>query len=506
MARHKTLHGYFLVSIVALVASACGDDGSSTSGSGGSGGQASGGSAGSAGSNSSGSSGRGGSSGSGGSGVSGSNAGGKGGSGGAGGSAGSAGEAGNGGEAGDGEEPVVLTDAERAIAATLSPLPDVPPDPTNAYADDEGAAALGQMLFFDASYSGALAVDSDLGNAGETGKVSCASCHMSPTMADHRSMPNNVSLGANFHSRNAPGVVNSSYYAWTNWGGRFSSQWELPIAVAEAPVIMNSTRLDVLHTIANKYRAEYDAVFEDLPATLDVAKFPLSGKPGQASWDGMAAEDQELANRVYVNYAKALQAYMRKLVSKNTRFDQFVAGDEDALTPAELRGYKLFVGKARCNGCHLGPNFSDDKFHNIGVPQTGPHVPEGDDGRHKDVLGLLGSPFNGAGAFSDDPAAGQLKLAGLTNPMPESARGAFRTPSLRGVAQSAPYMHSGQLATLEEVVEFYNSGGGVPVSGTKDPLILPLYLSVDEQSDLVAFLKTLNGEPIPPALLEDTSK
>ena len=89
--------------------------------------------------------------------------------------------------------------------------------------------------------------------------------------------------------------------------------------------------------------------------------------------------------------------------------------------------------------------------------------------------------------------------------LPESLRGAFRTPNLRGVADTAPYMHSGQFATLEEVIDFYNFGGGVPVTGTRDPLLVPLGLTADEGADLVAFLRTLSGEPVPAERLVDTS-
>ena len=127
-----------------------------------------------------------------------------------------------------------FTDAERAQIAGLSPLPALPPDPTNAYADHPGAARLGQMLFFDKSYSGALLVGDDgtnggLGPVGAIGKVSCHTCHAvgSATLDDQRAS-NHISLGTNFGTRNALGMVNSSFYEWTNWGGRFDSQWSLP--------------------------------------------------------------------------------------------------------------------------------------------------------------------------------------------------------------------------------------------------------------------------------------
>src|ERR1043165_1278320 len=153
-----------------------------------------------------------------------------------------------------------FTPEERAVPAQLTPLRAVPADTTNAYADNPKAALLGQMLFFDKSYSGALVVGDDgsnggLGKVGDTGKVSCHSCHAagSGTLDDQRAK-NNVSLGTNFGTRNALGLVNSSFYKWTNWGGRFDSQWSLPMAVSENAAIMRSTRLQIAHLLYDKYQ------------------------------------------------------------------------------------------------------------------------------------------------------------------------------------------------------------------------------------------------------------
>jgi cytochrome c peroxidase len=412
-----------------------------------------------------------------------------------------------------------FTAAERAVIATLSPLPALPPDKTNAFADSAAAATLGQRLFFDKSYSGALAVGDDgtngaLGAAGEAKKVSCASCHQGPTMDDTRSKPNNVSLGLDYVTRNALSLVNSSFYKWTNWGGRFDSQWSLPLAVAENARLMGSSRLEIAHLLYDKYRADYDAVFPvALDAALapnapDAARFPASGKPKAAGaadgpWEGMTPEDQALVNRIFVNYGKAIAAYTRKLVSRNAPFDRYVSGQPDAIDAAARRGLKVFIGKGACVGCHSGPNFADDSFHVLGVPQTGPRVPAVDLGRFADVGGLLGSPFNSSGVFSDDVTTG--KLSGLASSA--SMIGQFRTKSLRGASASAPYMHSGQLATLEAVVDYYVSGGAdAPDGGTKDPLFTAVALDATEKGDLVSFLRTLDGEPVPAALLTDTSR
>jgi cytochrome c peroxidase len=408
-------------------------------------------------------------------------------------------------------EPI-LSPAELAEASKLTPLPAVPPDPTNAYADSAKAALLGQMLFFDKSYSGALAVADDgmnggLGIVGNTGKVSCASCHAagSDAMDDRRSRPNNVSLGTDFGPRNALGIVNSAFYKWTNWAGRFDSQWSLPLAVAENPKIMNSTRLEVAHLLWNKYRVEYSAAFPTPldaaldPQAADANRFPPAGKPGVAAFDDMPIDDQVIVNRIFANYGKALQAYMRQLVSRNAPFDRFMAGDDHAISESAQRGLEIFL--ASCVSCHSGPNFADDDFHALGVPQTGPHVPATDNGRFADVPPLLASAFSSNGAYSDDTTTG--KLTGLAQDA--SQTGQFRTKSLRNLSLSGPFMHSGSFATLEEVVAFYNAGGGLP-GGMKDPKIVALSLSTEDQANLVAFMKTLSGEPVRVDWLVDTSK
>ncbi len=411
----------------------------------------------------------------------------------------------------DSPEPPGVDDfsaAERALLDQMTPLGAPPADPTNAVADDPKAALLGQMLFFDKSYSGVLAVGDDgtnggVGQVGQAGKVSCASCHAvgSESLDDRRSKPGNVSLGTALMGRNSLGMVNSSFYAWTNWGGRFDSQWSLPLAVAEGGATMKSTRLQVVHLIADKYSAEYNAAFDDLPAELsDATRFPAAGKPGDAAFDNMTADDKLAVNRIYSNYGKALAAYMRTLVSGDAPFDRYIAGDKGAISTSAKRGLHLFL--EHCTGCHAGKNFADDRFHALGVPQTGPNVPATDLGRFTDIAPLLASPFNVNGVFSDDTTTGKLDdLA-----QDDAQRGQFRTKSLRNIAESGPYMHAGQLATLAEVVAFYNAGGGTVAGIVKDPLLEPLGLDAGKQTDLVEFLTTLTGKPIPAALVVDISK
>jgi cytochrome c peroxidase len=335
------------------------------------------------------------------------------------------------------------------------------------------------------------------------------------TLDDRRSKPGNVSLGTDFGTRRALALVNASFYPWTNWAGRFDSQWSLPLAVAENPKIMKGTRLAIIHSIWSKYKTDYEAVFGTLdprldPANANAANFPASGKPKalpadpDGPWELMAAADRTIANTIYSNFGKAIEAYMRKLVSRDAPFDKYVAGDKTAISASAKSGLKLFLGKGACVQCHSGPHFEDGLFHALGVPQTGAHVPAADLGRFTDVAALLASPFNVDGAFSDSKTTG--KLTGLAQV--DGLKDQFRTKGLRGVAAAGPYMHSGQIATLAEVVTFYNAGGGdmTDAGAAKDPKMAPLGLTAQESSDLVEFMNTLTGDAIPTALTTDTSK
>jgi cytochrome c peroxidase len=392
-------------------------------------------------------------------------------------------------------DPDALTPAERARVATLSPLGAVPPDPTNRFADDPRAARLGHRLFFDAALSGPL-----LG--GGRAEVSCKTCHDGPALDDRRS-PNHVSTGTGTGGRNTPGVLNSSYYRWTNWGGRFDTQWSLVLGAIENPEVMNGTRLAVAHTLFAGHRAEYDALFDvPLDAALDpgapdAARFPANGKPAAAgaapgAWEAMAEADRALVDRIFANAGKAVAAYMRTLVARNAPFDRYVAGDEAAISPAARRGVRLFL--QHCEACHKGPFFTDDSFHAIGTVQAGAGVPAEDLGRYTDVAPLLASVFRSDGPHSD----GAGRLDGVARD--PAQRGRFRTPTLRNVAVTAPYMHAGQLADLAAVVRFYNVGGGNVAGIEKSPHLTRLELTAAQQADLIAFLETLTDTALPDAL------
>ncbi len=418
----------------------------------------------------------------------------------------------------------VFSAAEFTKVKTFGPLGAPPADSTNKYADSAAAAAFGQRLFYEKAYAGALTVGNDgtngaLGAVGDKGKVACASCHDgSNWYIDTRSKPGNVSLGVKYTARNAPSLVNASYYKWNSWSGKEDSQWYQGANGCESGANFGGNRLSYAHVVYAKYKADYNALFPTPldaaldPAAADAARFPPAGKPKAAMtdpdgpWETMAAADQTIVNTIMANCGKALAAYDRKIVSRNAPIDKYIGGDYTALSAAAKRGLKLFIGKAACDGCHSGSTFTDQDFHVTGVAQmVGPNVPMTDNGRFDDVPKTLGNTWNGAGAFSDDQAAGAAKLAGLAQV--DAQKGQFRTKSLRHVATTAPYFHNGSMATLEDVVAFYNMGGAASgFAGTKDPKMVPLNLTAAEQADLVAFLKEgLQGEAVPAQYGMDTS-
>ena len=380
------------------------------------------------------------------------------------------------------QENDIFTEREWAVIQRLSPLPETPPlNPTNRVADNPAAAQLGQMFFFDERFS-------------KDATVSCATCH-SPFhgFADVEA----TSLGAGRGTRNAPTLLNAAYNKWQFWDGRADTLWSQALSALEGEAEQAGTRLQYAHLVNRHYAVDYEAVFGPLPELKDTTRFPADGKPGDPVFDNMSEADQRAVNVVFVNIGKAIEAYERLLISRNAPFDQYVAGDKAAITPEAKNGLKIFIGKGVCILCHDTPSFTNDEFHNLGVPQG--DLPE-DLGRFTGISELLANPFNGGGNYSDDTAVAS-RILNFLEPIPQH-KGEFKTPTLRNVALTAPYFHTGEFPTLESVIEFNNAGGtGGNFAGRREGTLEPLHLSEQEKHDLVEFLKTLTGESPPEHLL-----
>src|SRR3984893_13700374 len=279
---------------------------------------------------------------------------------------------------------------EWAVLKTLSPLPDLPVDTTNKYRDSPTAALLGQELFFEPRLSGPIQTgtpaEGQLGAIGEKGKIACRNCHMpeSKWLFDIRSnnggaIPNPTALGSLWVTRDVGSVVHTVFFihrkSGTHWrenDGFSDSEWFDAQSEPEGPPVQNGSRLQLAHVIFDHYRDEYNDAFPDWPldpGLADLKRFPATGSPytDTANWNTLSATDKEIVNRVLVNYGKAIEAYLRKLVSRNAPFDRFVAGDRDAISHEAKLGLRLFIGTAGCVRCHYTPLFSDDDFHVIGL-------------------------------------------------------------------------------------------------------------------------------------------
>lgn len=383
-------------------------------------------------------------------------------------------------------DPAAWTETELAILKSLAldSLPPLPPDPSNAVADRPRAIQFGRALFFDPRLSA---------NNG----ISCASCHQ-PNRHFSDGLPKGQALGTS--NRNTPGIIGTAYSPWLYWDGRRDSQWSQALSPLEDPEEQGSNRIQILRVVAadDAYRDDYVALFGPLPDLDDRLRFPgfsgaAQGAEWQAAWLAMTPADQHEINRAFANLGKAIAAFERSLMPTQSRFDEFVAavsGDEAAaaslLNDDELRGLRLFIGKAGCLQCHNGPLFTNNEFHNTGVLSAAGELP--DKGRVSGVREVTRNPFNCLGEFSDDPERRCAELE-FVRTGPELI-GAFRTPSLRNVEFTAPYMHKGQLATLAEVLAHYNEAPDAMIGHNEAE---PLGLGKRELRQLEAFLRTLGG-------------
>ncbi len=405
-----------------------------------------------------------------------------------------------------------FTKQEWSAVERLTPLSQpVSGSPFNEFYDDERAAELGQKLFFDAEFSTEIRQEGPSGEVGEAGKVSCSTCHDPEGYFSDSRPTGGMSHGTGYTSRNTPSLVNVAYYDWFNWGGRRDTLAAQGAGSPETRANAASTRLLVAHAVYAKYKDEYEAIFGALdpaldPAAPDADRFPSTGRPKASPgdpdgpWEMMSADDRSAVGWIMANVGKSFEAYERRLVSGSSPFGRYLRDPaEPGFTAEARRGLALFIGKAACNECHFGPVLSDKRFHNVGVIQAvGDHTPQVDEGRFQDVPRLLSNSYNSAGRYSADPETGMAKLQ-AADPEDESTKGQFRTAGLLNVAETGPYFHNGSATSLEEVVQHYNRGGG-PVgtfAGELDPKIRPLGLSGAEVRDLVQFLRSLTGEPVP---------
>jgi cytochrome c peroxidase len=280
----------------------------------------------------------------------------------------------------------------------------------------EDKIVLGKFLYFDPRMS-------------KDKTIACASCH-NPFHGFTDPARTSKGVGGKLGGRNSPTVINRLFSAEQFWDGRAKDLEEQAHGPLVNPVEMAmGSHKDVVARIApiKGYKPLFKKAFGD--DKIDMPRI-----------------------------AQAIAAYERTVVSGNSPFDRYQAGDKDALSASAVRGMELFNAKANCKACHTGFNFTDETYQDIGV---GMDKPKPDLGRY-DVT------------------------------KKEEDKGKFKTPTLRNIVETAPYMHDGSEATLMQVVEFYNKGGIANPNLSKE--IKPLNLSAQEKRDLVDFLESLTGD------------
>jgi cytochrome c peroxidase len=276
-------------------------------------------------------------------------------------------------------------------------------------------AELGRLLYFDKRLS-----------ADNT--VACASCH-APEKGFTDQLPVSLGIRGQKGGMSAPTVINRGYGMLQFWDGRANSLEAQAVGPIANPIEMGHTHEGVVRDLQKiaGYREHFKKAF---------------------------GTDEINIDRV----AKAIATFERTVVSGNSPYDKYRAGNKKALSASQIRGLDVYFNKAKCDACHEGPNFTANSFHNLGV------------GSQK------ATPDVGRFAVTKDPADW----------------GAFKTPTLREIANTAPYMHDGSLATLEEVVDYYDKGG--VKNKNLDERLKPLNLTAQDKKDLVEFMKSLSGE------------
>lgn len=362
---------------------------------------------------------------------------------------------------------------------SLQGLGPLPVDSSNRFADDPRAAEFGRKLFFDPRLS-------------SNGRVSCATCHVPERgFQDGHSL----SQGVGTTSRRAMPIAGTAHLPFLFWDGRKDSQWAQALGPLENPAEHGGTRAQYAHIAAERYRAEYEAVFGALPDLSAVPRVagPVADPAAAQAWRQLSDEQRDAVSGVFVNLGKAIAAYERRIEVEPARFDAYLESliatgraPENVLTREEEAGLRLFLGKANCTQCHNGPLFTNGDFHNTGVPALST-LPV-DRGRLQGVRQVLTDEFNRHSRWSDAPAE-KTELDFVKPHAPELER-AFKVPSLRGVAERAPYMHAGQLPTLAAVLRHYNEA---PAASAGHSEIKPLELAAEELCQLEAFLRTLSS-------------
>ncbi|WP_308874203.1 cytochrome-c peroxidase [Thiothrix subterranea] len=332
---------------------------------------------------------------------------------------------------------------------------------------------MGRELFFDRRLS-------------RNRNIACATCHQ-PDKAFSDGKPVAIALATG--TRNTPSLLGVAHQDWFFWDGRKDSLWSQALEPLENPAEHGLTRTEVVRLLLTDthYRQQYQALLKNIPTLDALQQLPTAASPQGnlaqlQAWKQLPQAQREQIDAVFAATGKFLAAYVSSLSPAPNKLDT-LAQQPAALTPNESAGAKLFIGKAQCILCHSGALLSNQTFQNIGTGILGK-----DSGRAAVLDTLRTDRFNCQGKHSDAPPESCTELQFLTRSR-HAVTGAFKVPSLRNVAKTAPYFHNGRFATLEQVVDYYTQAAQPNAQDDND---LPLIqLSDTEAQQLLAFLKVL---------------
>jgi cytochrome c peroxidase len=431
-----------------------------------------------------------------------------------------------------------LSDTELAALAESLVMPSLqPPDETTAE-----LAKFGFQLFSDTGFSA-------------NGEVSCATCHKPElSFTDGRTK----SVGLATSKMNAPTLTNVRLGHWFFWDGRADSLEAQAMGPLEHPGEQGFSRVKVAQRIKSHYQKKYEKFFGTLPknlptestptiprvnpvvsdeiaafalATLGSAKFqkrvlaaardqsvqPIEIIKNHAAFNSekrtlptesqsspdIDANQQRNVDIVFLNAMRAIAAFERTIYAGNSPFDRFAlaliqtknseASLNENFQASELKGLRLFAGKGQCLVCHNGPNFTDEQFHNIGLPAADDK--NMDLGRAQGLITARADPFNcNSGHFPEKKQTESCLELGYLESENVDLVGAFKTPTLRQLKDSAPYGHDGRFLTLTEVLRHYSDLNATAAVGRAEATLRPIGLSSEEIRDLEAFLLSLQGD------------
>ena len=356
--------------------------------------------------------------------------------------------------------------------------PTVPPDPGNEYTGVNWAEEAGKLLFQDPRLSGA-------------GDISCATCHQQANgFTDQRA----VAVGREIHVRNTQTLLNAGLQRWFGWDGGTDSLW----AAAMRPLLSEIEMAASVSSIA-KYLRGAEAYQRFLRLTPDSEQVDIE-----------EITDEALA----VKAAKLIAAYVRTIRSGVTAFDRYrnalvIDKDKDRnkdrntgkgngklsesndFSASAKRGLKLFIGDANCHLCHYGANFSNGEFHDVGRPFI-TSVGQVDPGRYSGIERVRTDRYNLVGRYNGTDKDNEIRKTRSVE-RSQADWGRWRTPGLRGLIYTAPYMHDGSIATLRDVVDAYSDIDPDRLHTEGESILRPLNLSEQQRQDLVAFLESLSS-------------